>query len=167
MATAKVKRKPRAKTTTTKRRRYRTATSTTRPRRRARRRSTRRKGMAEGMAENFSLTASDSGLRQVAVGGIVAFGTQKIILDNIPDRKTRIQVLAAGTVAAIAFKQNGAAVAMSALLVKEWMTPEGTAEGVYFDPTLLNDGDEPLVLDAMGNVVMMSDGTYASYSPLY
>jgi len=167
MATEKVKRKPRAEaaTTTTKRRRRRTMASTT-PKRR--RRAPRRKGMAEGMAENFSLSNSDSGLRQLAIGGIVAFGTQKLVLENISDRKTRMQVLGAASIAAVAFKQNGAAVALGAMLVMEWMQPTGTAEGVYFDPLVLNDGDEPLILDADGNVVMMSDGNYApSYSPLY
>lgn len=167
MATVKVKRKPRAKAAApAKRRRRRPMAAAPRKRRR----TTRRRGMAEGMAENFSLSNSDSGLRQLATGAVVAFGAQKLILENIPDRKTRMQVLGAASVAAVAFKQSAAAVALGALLVMEWMQPAtGTAEGgVYFDPYVLNDGDEPLILDAYGNVVMMSDGSYApSYSPQY
>jgi len=168
MAVKKVKRKPRAKAATPAKYRRRRTTAAVAPRRRTRRRT---KGMAEGLSENFSLSNSDSGLRQVATGVVVAYVVNKFVMNSDQTREQKIGLLAAGSLAAIAFKQNGAAVALGAMLAIEYMKPAtvGTAEGIYFDPAVLNDGDEPLILDADGNVVMMSDGSYyqPSYMPQY
>lgn len=154
-AVVKVKRKKKPATALTPRRR-RAVTAKAAPRRRRR---TRKKGMAEGMMEGFSFTQGGM-LQEVAEGAVVVFAAQKFVLDGVAERKTRIGYLVAGTVAAVAFKRRGAAVALATMAVIEFMTPAtGTAEGVYFDPSLLNDGDEPLILDREGNVVMMSDGS--------
>lgn len=168
MADPKVKRRKPATTSkaTPARRRRRFTTKAVAPRRRTRRRT---KGMAEGMAENFSLTNNESTLRQVVTGAVVAFGVKKFFITDDQTKQSKLGVYIAGTVAAIAFKQPGSAVAMGVMALMEYMTPAPLAEGVYFDPSVLNDGDEPLILDADGNVVMMSDGTYyqPSYMPQY
>jgi len=165
MAVKRVTRKPRAKKKSTAPVKYRRRRSTTTAMTRRRSPRRRTKGMAEGLAENFSLSNSDSGLRQVATGVVVAYVVGKFLMNPDQTREEKIGLLAAGSLAAIAFKQNGAAVALGAMLAIEYMKPAttGTAEGIYFDPAVLNDGDEPLILEEDGEVVMRADVNY--YQP--